>query len=157
MTFVPDHAYRVSLAIGGLFLLILAVLALAGRNRSRSEPIGPRRRLPGAVLAAGAAGVVLCVGGVLVLLLVPLIAVAHRWGGRAAATIAGVSFVAAGIVVAVKPVPVIGAHEGAFGAPAQILSVVALCAVLASVVVGERRSSRESSAPRDSDGEASPD
>ncbi len=139
MTFGPDHAYRASLAIGGLFLLILVLLALTGRNGSPSGPIGPRRRLPTFVLTAGAAGVVLCVGGVLVLLLVPLIAVAHRWGSRASAAIAAVSFLAAGIVVAVHPVPVIGAHGGAFGAAAQILSVVALCAVLSATVVGDRR------------------
>jgi arabinofuranan 3-O-arabinosyltransferase len=154
MTFAPDSTYRMALALGGLFLLVLLLLALSGRNSSRRTPVGPRRRLHVAWLAAAAAVVVLCAGGPLVLLLAPLAYLAHRWGSRAAAAVAFLSFVAAGIVVAVHPVPVIGAHAGSFGGAAQFLSVLALCAVLGSVVVGERRMRDERSA-RPATGEAS--
>ena len=137
MTFVPDHTYRLSLALGALFLLVLAILALVGTNRSRMAPIGPRR-VRRQVLIAGAAIVALCVGGVLVLLLVPLVAAAYRWGSKTVAAIVGTAFLLAGIIVAADPVLPAG-HKGAFGAPAQALSVIALCAVLSAVIVGERR------------------
>ena len=55
------------------------------------------------------------------------------------AAIAGLAFVAAGVVVAVHPVAIPSSHEGAFGVPAQLLSVLALCAVLSVVIVEEHR------------------
>ncbi len=139
MIFTPDHAYRVALLLGALLLVLLGLLAFAGPNRSREDPIGQRRRLPVWLLASGAAIVALCVGGVLVFLLVPLIAIAHRWGSRAMAAIGGGAFLIAGIIVAAHPATVAAAHGGAFGTPAQFFSVLALCALLSAVVVGERR------------------
>jgi len=144
MTFSPDQPYRVGLLVGALFLIALLLLAFTGRKRSRSDPIGPRKKLPGLVLGGAAAIIAFCVGGVLVLTLVPLIAVACRWGSRVLGVIAAVAFVLGGIIVAIHPdiypfgYPL---SEGAFGAPAQICAVVALCAVLSAVVVEDRQSS----------------
>jgi arabinofuranan 3-O-arabinosyltransferase len=139
MKVAPDWIYQMGLALGALFLLVLAILAFTGRNRSGSDPIGQRRKLPGWVLAAGAAVVALCVGGWLALVLVPLVAMAYRWGSTVMAAVAGLAFTAAGVVAAVYPATDPGTHEGAFGAPAQIGSVIALCAVLSVVIVEERR------------------
>ena len=91
------------------------------------------------MLALGAALVAVSVGGWLALALVPLLAVARRWGSTAMAVVAGSAFASAGVLVAWHPSAVPGAHQGAFGAPAQAASVVALCAVLSAVVVGGRR------------------
>jgi arabinofuranan 3-O-arabinosyltransferase len=145
MTFTPDHSYRAGLAIGALFLLALVILAIADRRRSHGDLIGPRRRLPGIVLAGAAAIGVACIGGWLVLLLVPLIAVALRWGSTVVAAIGGVAFVTAGIIVASHPNALLGLGARAIGAPAEIFSTLALCAVLSSVIVGERRLSSDGS------------
>jgi arabinofuranan 3-O-arabinosyltransferase len=148
MVFTPDHTYRAALLLGGLFLLLLAILALWGPGRSQMQPIGRRRRLPKALLAIGAAFAALCAGGPLVLLLVPLVAVAYRWGDRAVALIAGVAFMVAGVIVAWHPYTSAGAHRGAFGSPAQFFSVLAFCAVLSAVVMeGRRRPSGRQPAP----------
>ena len=139
MTFTPDHSYRAGLAIGGIFLVGLFILALGDRRRSVGDPIGPRRKLPGVVLAAVAAVVVLCVGGWLFLLLVPLVVVTKKWGSSVIAAIGGAAFATAGIIVALHPNPTLALTARAVGAPAEICSVVALCAVLCAVVVEERR------------------
>ncbi len=142
MTFTTDRAYRAGLLIGGLLLLALLLLAFFGKNRSRKEPAGPRRKLPSLSLVGGAAVVVFCVGGVLVFLLVPLVAATYRWGTRFASAIAGLAFAAAGILVAVQPNSDPFGYilsSGAFGAPAQLLSVVALGAVLSAVIVDDGR------------------
>jgi arabinofuranan 3-O-arabinosyltransferase len=148
MVFVPDHTYRGGLLFGGLLLLVLLILAFVGRDRSRSNPIGPRKRLPATVLAGGAAIVVFCVASWLVLVLVPLVAVAYRWGSNVVAAIGGAAFLTAGIIIAWHPNTVTGLSLGAFGAPAQIFSVVALCAVLSAVIVDERELSADSSPSR---------
>ncbi len=142
MTFTPDRTYRAGLLIGGLLLLALFLLAFLGKNRSRKEPVGPRSKLPSLLLVGGAAVVVFCVGGVLVFLLVPLVAATYRWGTRFASAIAGLAFAAAGILVAVQPNSDPFGYilsSGAFGAPAQLLSVVALGAVLSAVIVDDGR------------------
>jgi hypothetical protein len=93
----------------------------------------------GWILWIGAALVAVSVGGWLALTLVPLVLAARRWGSTTVAVVAGVAFTAAGLLVAWHPSAVPGAHQGAFGAPAQAASVVALCAVLAVVVAEESR------------------
>ena len=100
------------------------------------------------VLAVGAAFAAVCAGGPLVLLLIPLAAVAYRWGDKAVAVIAGLAFMVAGVIVASHPYTSAGAHKGAFGSAAQFFSVLAFCAVLSAVVMeGRRRSSGRQPAP----------
>ena len=139
MNFGPDSGYRLGLGLGAVLLVVLALLAFTGRRRTRLASIGPRAKLPGWALGAVAAIVAVAVGGWLALVLIPLVAVAHRWGGRVVAVVGGMAFVAAGIVVAWDPSIVPALHQGAFSAAAQVFSVIALCAVLSGVVVEERR------------------
>jgi arabinofuranan 3-O-arabinosyltransferase len=139
MTFGPDRTFRAALALGALFLLVLLVLALVGGEGTASEPVGRRRRIPQWLVVVGAAVVVSGVGGALALVLLPLVLVGRRWGTRWLAAMSGAAFALAGLIVAVDPNTVVDYSSGAFGAPAQILSVVALCAVLAVVVVEEAR------------------
>jgi arabinofuranan 3-O-arabinosyltransferase len=149
MTFTPDHTFRWALAIGALFLVLLVVLALAGGS-SNAAALGPRRRLRWGVLAAVAAVVVFCVGGVAVLLLVPLVWAGRRWGAGLLAATAGLAFLAAGVVVAAHSFPIPFGHpraEGAFGVPAQGLALLALSALLSAVVVEDGRWPRRRAAP----------
>ena len=139
MKFEPGQTYRAALLIGGLFLLTLFILALARGDRSRSRSIGPRRALPAIAVAGTAAFAVFCIGGILVLLLVPLVAITYRWGSSITAAIAGVSFSLAGVIVAIHPDVVAALASRSIGAPVEICAVTALCAALSSVIVGERR------------------
>lgn len=139
MTFTPDGIYRASLALGAFLLVALAILAFALSNQSRLDPSGPRRSPSNWLLAAGAAVATVAVGGWLALVLVPLLAAAYRWGSDVLAVVAASAFSVAGIVVAIDVSTNPALHSGAFGAPAQVASMVALCAVLAAVVVEEGR------------------
>jgi len=136
MTFVPDQSYRLGLGLGAVLLVLLACLALFGRTSSPYEAIGPRRRLPLALLVAAAVVITFVIGGVvMVILLVPLLYAARRWGSGVMGIVAGVSFFAAGVIVALDPNTVPGYHIGAFSGPVQLLSVAAIGAVLCAVVV----------------------
>jgi arabinofuranan 3-O-arabinosyltransferase len=139
MTFRPDSPYRLGLGLGALFLVLLACLALFGRRTSSYAAVGPHRRLPFALLAGSAFLITLLIGGpVMALLLVPLWYLARRWGSDLMAAIAGVSFLTAGVIVALNPGTVPGYHVGAFSASVQFLSVAAIAAVLCTVVVDDR-------------------
>ena len=139
MTFEPDQTYRAALLIGCLFLIALFVLALARGDRSRSQPIGPREKLPPIVLGLAAAVGVFCIGGILVVLLVPLVAITYRWGSSVTAAIAGLSFSLGGVIVAIHPDAVAALASRSIGAPVEICAVTALCAAVSSVIVEERR------------------
>ena len=139
MSFEPDHTYRAALLIGGVFLLGLFILALARGNRFRSGPVGQRENLPAIALASIAALGVFCIGGVLVLLLVPLVAITYRWGSSVTAAIAGLSFTVAGVIVAIHPDAAAALASRSIGAPVEILAVTAFCAAVSSVIVEERR------------------
>jgi arabinofuranan 3-O-arabinosyltransferase len=137
MNFEPDQTYRAGLLIGGLLLLTLFILALARGNRFRGGPIGPRKKLPAIALAGAAAIGVLCIGGASVLLLVPLVAIAYRWGSSVAAAIAGVSFTVAGVIVAIHPDAVDAIAGRSISAFVEICAMTAFCAVISSVIVEE--------------------
>ncbi len=139
MKFEPDQTYRAALLIGGLFLLALFILALAKGKRFRGGPTGPRKKFPAIALAAAAAIGVFCIGGVLVLLLVPLVAITYRWGSSVAAAIAGVSFTVAGVIVAIHPNALAAIAARSIDAPVEILAMTAFCAVISSVIVEEGR------------------
>ena len=139
MNFKPDQTYRAALLIGGLFLLALFILALAKGNRFRNTPSGPRKQLPTIALVGAAAIGVFCIGGVLVFLLLPLVAITYRWGSSVMAAIAGVSFTVAGVIVAFHPHAIDALAAKSIGAPVEICAVTAFCAVISSVIVEERR------------------
>jgi arabinofuranan 3-O-arabinosyltransferase len=139
MRFEPDQTYRAALLIGGIFLLILFILALVKGDRSRTPPIGPRETLPTIALAGAAAIGVFCIAGVLVFLLVPLAAITYRWGSSITAAIAGVSFSLAGVIVAIHPHAALALVSRSIGAPVEIFAMTAFCAAVCSVVVEEKR------------------
>jgi hypothetical protein len=78
------------------------------------------------------------IGGVLAVVLVPLLFVARRWGSRPMAVIGFTAFVVAGIAVSILPgpAPVVGSEFGAFGSISQTASVLALAALLSSMISG---------------------
>jgi arabinofuranan 3-O-arabinosyltransferase len=143
MTFTPDGIYRATLVLGAVLLVALALLAFALSNQSRLDRSGPRRNPSHWLLAAGSALAAVAVGGWLALVLVPLMAAAYRWGSDVLAVVAASAFSVGGIVVAIDVSANPALHSGAFGAPAQVASMVALCAVLAAVVVEEGRRRRD--------------
>ena len=127
------------LVVGALLLGGLLVLALV-RQTGVSAPLAGSRRLPRpGVLMVGSALILLCVAGWWALVAVPLFVSARRWGPNAMAVIAFVSFVAAGVAVALHPGAQPDLHIGAFGYPAQVASATALAAVLCALMVQERR------------------
>jgi arabinofuranan 3-O-arabinosyltransferase len=152
LTFIPDQTYRLGLALGAFFLLVLAYLAIFGRRRSSYEAVGPRRHLPFAVLVASALAITVIIGGpVMGVLLVPLLYAARRWGSALMAAVAGSSFLAAGLIVALHPNGIPGYHLGAFSAPVQFLSVVAIGAVMCTVVFDGREKPADVSEAETSD------
>jgi arabinofuranan 3-O-arabinosyltransferase len=139
MNFKPDQTYRAALLFGGLFLLALLILALAKGKRFQHGPSGPREKLPAIAVAGAAAIGVFCIGGVLVLLLLPLVAITYRWGSSITAAIAGVGFTVAGVIVAIHPHAVDALAAKSIGVPVEICAVTAFCGVISSVIVEERR------------------
>jgi len=133
-----DESFRALLVVGALLLGGLLVLALV-RGGGVSAPIAGSRRQPRpGVLMVGSALILLLVAGWWALVAVPLFVLARRWGPNAMAVIAFVSFVAAGVAVALHPGALLDLHIGAFGYPAQVASEIALAAVLCALMVQER-------------------
>ncbi len=132
-----DGAYRLLLALAALLLLGLLVLAIVPL-RKRYLPAARARAVPALGLLAVGAIALVAIGGVLAVVLVPLLLIARRWGSRPMALVAFIAFVIAGIAVAIHPSPVSipGSGFGAFGSFSQAASVLALGAVLSSVVAG---------------------
>ena len=142
MTFTPDRAYRAGLLIGGLLLLALfysrssARIALeksrsvheANFHRSCWSEVPPQSCFAWAESWCS--------------FLFRSFAATYRWGTRFASAMAGLAFAAAGILVAIQPNSDPFGYvlsSGAFGAPAQLLSVLALGAVLSAVIVEDGR------------------
>ncbi len=139
MVYTPDAAYRAALAVGAVLLVALGLLALLRRRRKAPlPPPAAARRVPRLVLAVLGVAVLAAVAGPLALTVVPLALVGYRWGSRALISVAGLSFVAAGVVVAASAGAAPGSGLGAFGPPAQVLAAVAIAAVLVSLVTPER-------------------
>ena len=137
ISYPPDHVFQLGLIAGGILALALFCLALwpARRPHRRNEPLLQRISMPRWIVAALAAVALVVIGGMFVLALAGLLLLV--WAVRSARwlpALAALCYVAAGIVVAIQ----IGAYPttntGAFGSPAEALSLVALAAVLASLV-----------------------
>jgi arabinofuranan 3-O-arabinosyltransferase len=139
MTFAPDRQYRIILLIGLVLLVALFVLAFGPRGRANSGPVGPRRKLPGWLLAGVSVIVLFSASGWLAMVVVPLFLMARRWGSGAMAAMGGGAFLIAGVVAAAQLNVTPSVSQGAFGGPAQIFSAVALAAVFVGLSVDERR------------------
>ena len=83
MTFAPDQSYRLGLGLGAVLPGLLACLALFGRRSSPYEAVGPRRRLPLALLMAGAFVVTFVIGGVVMAVLLLALLYPRPGGGGA--------------------------------------------------------------------------
>jgi arabinofuranan 3-O-arabinosyltransferase len=138
MSYGPDSDYHLVLILGALFFCVLALLALARSRRKEHTAVGPVGRLHPVLLSAIGVVLLALVAGPLALILLPLLAVALRWGPHVTSWIAGGAFLAAGVAVACSPGAEPATHLGAFGVPAQLGTAIALAALMASVVAIER-------------------
>jgi len=144
LSFPPGHLYHWLLVAGGAGIAVLLGLALWPWRRRRAPParssdaLTGRLRTPHSVPvgAALAAGFVL--GGVLGVLVCTALLLVPRRPARLPA-VAGVAFALAGIAVFLSPGRLPGSASGAFGAPAQLLAMVAVVAVAVSLVRVEEK------------------
>jgi arabinofuranan 3-O-arabinosyltransferase len=128
--FTPGETYRWAQLIGLAAVLVLLVL-FVGPQLNVEAAAGPRSVPPWVVVALGAA-LLIWTGGALVLLLPLLLLVPARH--RQMPVIAALAYACAGLFVAYQAGQFPGSGAGAFGAPAQLLAVVALAALTVSLV-----------------------
>jgi arabinofuranan 3-O-arabinosyltransferase len=133
---------------------LVALLALAlVPSRKRLLDLGGPRSAPATWLVfIGVAAVLVVISGPLALVAIPLVLAARRWGDGLMAATAFVAFAAAGGIAAWDPARFGSVGAGAFSPAAQIVSVVALAAVLSSVVWDGRRQR-----PHDATADPAPD
>jgi arabinofuranan 3-O-arabinosyltransferase len=135
MHIAPDRIFRWLLLLGAVLLVALVAAALFPWRSRIKDKSGPRSTPSRWVLFAGALVVLVVISGPLALVVVPLVIVARRWGNRVMAVTAFGAFVAAGAVAAWDPAVSGSQGAGAFSGAAQILSVVALAAVLVTLIL----------------------
>jgi len=134
LRYLPDTWYRSGLLLGLGALLTLVVMSfLVVRRRTVVHAAAAADgRIGTGMLVLGVLAIVL-VGGPLVVVFIPLGLLARRrrhWLGW----MAGGAFLLAGMVVAVHAGRQPATHSGAFGWPAQALSVLSLASVFASLI-----------------------
>jgi arabinofuranan 3-O-arabinosyltransferase len=150
LEYEPAGLYKGGLAAGGAGVTLLAALAFGRRGRTPtrrayddSTTVAPPPAAPGRVLGLVApTAVVAVVAGVLALIVPALTVVVRRWPA-ATVPIAAVAMAGAGIAAAAGAGDPASLGEGAFGAPAQLLALVALAA---AAVTTDRPSDQEESA-----------
>jgi arabinofuranan 3-O-arabinosyltransferase len=145
LTMSSDTLFRALLLLGGLFLILLLVLALLP-SRKVLEDSGGERSPPSVwLLLAGAAVALVLVAGPLALVIVPLAFIARRWNNGVIALTSFLAFAVAGVFAAWDPATLFSQTVGAFGRPAQIASAIALAALFCSLVPGrgDRRAQSE--------------
>ena len=133
VTFGPDHIYRITIFLGLLLLAALFVLAIVpSRYRRSSNPAEEGRIPPGVVMVAGATVVLALLGGPLALALFPAIAVARLWP-RLLPWVVAAAIACLGIVLVLQAGSEPNTGQGAFGAIAQVCTLVAVAVVLGGV------------------------
>jgi arabinofuranan 3-O-arabinosyltransferase len=137
LTYTPDGLYRVGLIIGFALAVLLVGLALwPARRENDARARGPRADLPTSVAIGASLVVLIVVAGALAVVFPVLLLLA--WfvrSGRWLSVLAAASFLAAGVAAAIDIGRFPASDVGVFGWPAQVASLLALAAVLASVVV----------------------
>ncbi len=133
--FQPDTWYRAGLLVGLLALVALVMMAFVPwRRRTAVYAAAAADARIGAGIVLLSVLATLLVGGPLVVVVVALLFVARRrpeWLGWIAAG----AFLLAGVAVALHPGRQPGTSSGAFGFPAQALSVFAAASVFAALAV----------------------
>ncbi|HXY28621.1 MAG TPA: hypothetical protein VEH82_10110, partial [Acidimicrobiales bacterium] len=119
--------------LGVALLVGLLVLALLPSRDTGAAGLGAAAPKIWLLLCLSALAL-LIVAGPWVLVMVPLIAVARRWGQGPLAITAFASFFAAGVFAAAHPAPLLGTGAGALEGPAQVASAIAFAAVLAALL-----------------------
>lgn len=137
LTYSPDGLYRTGLIVGSALVLLLVGLALwPARRENDARARGPRADVPTVVAVGASLVVMVIVGGALALVLPGLLLLA--WfvrTGRWLCYLAATAYLAAGVAAAVDIGRFPMSNAGVFGWPAQVAAVIALAALLASVVV----------------------
>ena len=151
LSLAPATVFHSLLVLGALLLIGLALLALLPSRRPDNDPSGPRPAPSFWVLLAGSLVLLTLMAGPLSLVVLPLLFVARRWGTGAMTVTAFLAFMGAGVAAALNPAAVDQTSAGAFGAPAQTASVIALAAVLIAATFDGRRSNRRSQMAADRD------
>jgi arabinofuranan 3-O-arabinosyltransferase len=133
VTFGPDGLYRISLLVGALLLLGVFVLAVVPGRRNRASSVVAAPVPPGILVVAGAGVVLALLGGPVALLaLLPCIVVARLWP-RLLPWVVAAAMTGLGVVLVVHAGSEPSTHQGPFGVAAQVLTLVALAAVLGGV------------------------
>jgi arabinofuranan 3-O-arabinosyltransferase len=150
LDFEPGTAYRGALLAGAAAVLLLAVLMLVPARRPGPPPTG-RRQAAGAVVACTLIAATALIGGVVGLAALALAAalawVARTYRPLVLALLAPTAMVAAG-VVAMATGTVWQSLPGSAAVPiVQALALVAVSAVVASLLAG-RRPERSDTSPR---------
>ena len=132
VTFGPDSLYQITLLVGAFLLLGLFVLAVVPSRRNRASSVIAALAPPGILVVAGAGVVLALLGGPVALALLPCIVVARFWP-RLLPWVVAVAMTGLGVVLIVHAGSEPSTHQGPFGIAAQVLTLVALAAVLGGV------------------------
>ena len=132
VTFGPDSLYEISLLVGVLLLLGLFVLAVVPGRRYRASSVVAAPMPPGILVVAGAGVVLALLGGPAALALLPCILIARLWP-RLLPWVVVAAMTGLGVVLVVQAGSEPVTHQGPFGVAAQVLTLVALAAVLGGV------------------------
>src|SRR5581483_4108804 len=137
LSFPPGHTYIWVLVAGIAAIVVLLELAWwPGRprppsNAERDDVFLSASRVPYGVQVGVAAAVSFVLGGVAGILICVLLLLIRRshlpW-------VAGLAFAVAGIAVFLSPGRFPGSNSGAFGSPAQLAAMVAVVAVIVSLI-----------------------
>jgi arabinofuranan 3-O-arabinosyltransferase len=146
LRFGPAPLYRLLLGLGLVAVAVLVWLALSPGRRHAALSPAPAREGPGLVAwTVFAVTAVALLSWPLVLVVPPLIYVGRR-RPEALPWIAGAAMLAAGVIVALQPGRSPASDTGAFGAPAQLLAVTAVAAVVAALATRAAPGNASSSA-----------
>jgi len=144
MSFAPQSTFQDVLLFGLVLLVLLALLALFARAGADKPSLAARRPYPTWLLVAIAVVATAAISKDGLVLLVAVLPVA--WWRRSTSTmafVAGGAFVLAGLYVARHPETDFLLSNGAFSLVAQLLSVIALLALMGATIAAERLRGRQ--------------
>ena len=144
MSFAPQSTFQDVLLFGLVLLVLLALLALFARAGADKPSLAARRPYPTWLLVAIAVVATAAISKDGLVLLVAVLPVA--WWRRSTSTmafVAGGAFVLAGLYVARHPETDFLLSNGAFSLVTQLLSVIALLALMGATIAAERLRGRQ--------------